>query len=138
MTSTTTSTGAMGPLELERAAWQALATEGAAAGFFAEVLADDVLILMPGGMVIDDRDAVVASMGGPPWSSFELSDERIVSPTDDCTVVAYPRAGPARRSRLRGADREHLRPARRGVEARGAPTHARRLNASERRAGRVV
>ncbi len=110
MTSTTTSTGAMGPLELERAAWQALATEGAAAGFFAEVLADDVLILMPGGMVIDDRDAVVASMGGPPWSSFELSDERIVSPTDDCTVVAY-------RARARRGDHDY--------EALIASTYAR-------------
>jgi hypothetical protein len=68
-------------IELERAAWQALATSGdAAADLSARVLADDVLMLLPGGLVIDDRAAVVDSMRGEPWTSFELTDERIVRP----------------------------------------------------------
>ena len=76
-------------LELERGAWSALATEGAAGPFYDEVLADDVLMLLPGGLVLDDREQVVKSMDGPPWDSFELADERVVPLGPDAAVVAY-------------------------------------------------
>ncbi|OWY63094.1 hypothetical protein B7486_54935 [cyanobacterium TDX16] len=74
---------------LERQGWEALATEGAAAGFYDGVLADDVLMLLPGGMVIDDRQTVVDSMGGAPWSSYELRDVRVLPVADGVAVVAY-------------------------------------------------
>jgi hypothetical protein len=77
-------------IELEKQAWQALATDGAAAAeFYAEVLAEDVLVLLPGGMVVDDREAVIDSMRGAPWTSFDLSDERVIDLTDDSAMVAY-------------------------------------------------
>jgi hypothetical protein len=74
-------------LELEM--WNALATEGAAAPFYDDLLAKDVLMLLPGGTVIDDRAQVIDSMNGPPWSSFELADERVFDLTQDSAVVAY-------------------------------------------------
>ena len=76
-------------LDLERRAWEALSTEGGAAPFYEEVLADDVLLLLPGGMVIDDRRQVVDSVRGAPWASFELSDERVHELSETCAVVAY-------------------------------------------------
>jgi hypothetical protein len=77
-------------IELEHQAWKALTTGGAAAtAFYERVLADDVLMLLPGGLVLDDRDSVIASMGGDPWSSFSLSDERVVELSGDSAVVAY-------------------------------------------------
>ena len=77
-------------LDLERAAWEALSSGGdAAATFYERVLAREVLMLFPGGMVIDDRRAVIDSMRGEPWSSYQLSDERVVELSDDCAVVAY-------------------------------------------------
>lgn len=76
-------------MALEQRGWEALATEGAAPGFFDEVLAGDVLFILPGDMVLDDRDAVLESMSGPPWSSFELSDERVVALGPDAALVAY-------------------------------------------------
>lgn len=77
-------------LSLERAAWDALSTSGeAAATFYENVLASDVLMLLPGGMVIDDRTVVVDSMRGTPWSSYELSEERVHELTDATAVVAY-------------------------------------------------
>jgi hypothetical protein len=86
-------------LELEHAAWEALSTSGdAATTFYGEVLADDVLMLLPGGMVIDDRQQVVDSMGGAPWDSYELIDERVLPLDDDTAVVAY--RGRARRGDL--------------------------------------
>jgi hypothetical protein len=77
-------------LQLEREGWEALSTSGEAAGrFYAENLAADVLMLLPGGMVLDDRDRVVESMAGSPWSSFELSDERVLELGEGSAVVAY-------------------------------------------------
>lgn len=83
-------------INLERDAWRALSTGGdAAADHYATVLADDVLMLLPGGLVVDDRQQVVDSMRGAPWDEFHLSDERVLWLGDDHAVVAY--RGRARR-----------------------------------------
>ncbi|MGI8575519.1 MAG: nuclear transport factor 2 family protein [Egibacteraceae bacterium] len=77
-------------LALERTAWEALSSSGdAAADYYAEVLAGKVLMLLPGGLVIDDRAKVIDSMRGAPWTSFELADERVLELTGDSAVVAY-------------------------------------------------
>jgi hypothetical protein len=77
------------PLELERAAWRALSGDGDPAVFYKEVLADDVLVLMPGGLVIDDRERVIASMQGARWDEHQLSDEHVLRLGDCAEVVAY-------------------------------------------------
>lgn len=77
-------------LGLEREGWNALSTSGEAAeGFYAENLAAQVLMLLPGGVVIDDREEVIKSMGGAPWTSFELSDQRVLELVEGSAVVAY-------------------------------------------------
>ena len=83
-------------IALERAAWEALSTSGeAATAFYDERLADDVLMLLPGDTVVDDRDAVVQSMGGPAWDAYSLGDQRVVEVGPDTAVLAY--RGRARR-----------------------------------------
>ena len=77
-------------LMLERAAWLALSTDGEAAARHYEVqLADEVLMLLPGGLVVDDRRAVIDSMRGAPWDAFEITDERVLELGDQTAVVAY-------------------------------------------------
>lgn len=77
-------------LELERAGWQALAASPEAArAFYDEVLADAVLMLFPGGTTIADRAAAVRSLGGAPWSSFELGDERVLPLGAGSAAVTY-------------------------------------------------
>jgi len=77
-------------LDLERAAWDALSSDGdAAATFYEGVLADDVLMLLPGGLVIDERSQVIDSMRGASWASFELTDERVLDLGETSAVVAY-------------------------------------------------
>lgn len=77
-------------IELERAGWDALSAGGdVAVSHYDEMLAAEVLFLLPGGMVLDDRSAVVDSMGGAPWSSYELSDERVIELNEDSAVLAY-------------------------------------------------
>ena len=51
-------------IALEHAGWDALATSGDAADHYAAALARQVLVVLPGGMTIDDRDEVVRSMSG--------------------------------------------------------------------------
>ncbi len=77
-------------LRLEREGWEALSTSPeAAVRFYAQNLAASVLMLLPGGIVLDERAEAVESMGGSPWASFELSGERVLDLGDGAAVVAY-------------------------------------------------
>ncbi|MBG0832658.1 nuclear transport factor 2 family protein [Planomonospora sp. ID67723] len=77
-------------IDLEKQGWQALSsTPEAATGFYERVLDRSVVMLLPGGMVLDDRAAIVASMSGRPWSSYELQDLRVSCPTHDTGLVTY-------------------------------------------------
>ena len=73
----------------ERAAWQALSTPGGAGAYYAEHLADRVLMIFGGGMVIDDRAAALASMDGEPWSSYDIDETRVLPLGSDAAVLAY-------------------------------------------------
>ncbi|KUG56701.1 hypothetical protein AVL61_06515 [Kocuria rosea subsp. polaris] len=78
------------PITLEQQGWQALSSTGEqAAAFYDDVLAQEVVMLLPGGLLLDDRAAIVASMAGIPWSSYELSELRALHPTPDTAVVCY-------------------------------------------------
>ncbi|MFI6511224.1 DUF4440 domain-containing protein [Streptosporangium sp. NPDC050855] len=77
-------------IDLERQGWQALSsTPEAATGFYERILDRTVVMLLPGGMVLDDRAAIVKAMSGRPWSSYELQDPRVSHPTTDTALVTY-------------------------------------------------
>jgi hypothetical protein len=77
-------------IELEEQGWRALSSTGeAAAEFYERVLDHTVVMLLPGGMVLDGRATIVQSMSGQPWSSYELQDLRVLQPTEDTGVVTY-------------------------------------------------
>jgi hypothetical protein len=77
------------PARLEERGWEALSTPGAGPRFYLEVLDDEVVMLLPGGLVLDDRRAIVESMGGPPWSTHRLEGLREHRPTPDTALVTY-------------------------------------------------
>ena len=111
------------PLELEREGWQALsAGADRALAFYQQVLDDPVLMLLPGGLVLDDRAGALKAMSGQPWSSYRLADEQVRVLSPDVVAVVY--AVVARRGcgRLQRPGEQHL-PAPSGwVEA--GPAHA--------------
>jgi hypothetical protein len=75
---------------LERAGWAALATGPAeATAYYDGVLAEEVVMLLPGGTVITDRARVVESMGGPPWDSYDLEHVSVVEPAPGTVFVHY-------------------------------------------------
>jgi uncharacterized protein (TIGR02246 family) len=72
--------------QLERAGWRALSGPDGAA-FYADLMADDGLMVFP-GMIMTKADALAAIAAAEPWSSFELSDLRSMRDSD-VAVVAY-------------------------------------------------
>ncbi len=77
-------------IALERDGWTALATgDDAARGFYDAVLNGELLMLLPGGLVIDDRQQALDAMSGAPWDDFELLDERVLELDERAAVVAY-------------------------------------------------
>jgi hypothetical protein len=77
-------------IALEEQGWEALSSGGEAArASYERVLDRTVVMLLPGGLVLDDRAVIVSSMSGQPWSSYELEDLRSFQPTEDTAVVTY-------------------------------------------------
>ena len=77
-------------VDLEEQGWRALATDPrTATDFYERVLDDDVVMLLPGGMRLTDRSAIIASMGGAPWASYVLEDPQVHVLGDDAAVVTY-------------------------------------------------
>lgn len=75
---------------LERQGWEALSSDGETArAFYEDVLDDRPVMLLPGGMVLEDRAAIVQSMSGAPWTRYELADLRSLELTPDTAVVTY-------------------------------------------------
>ena len=72
---------------LERAGWDAL-TGPEGATFYADCMADDGLMVFP-GTVMDKAAAIDAISSAAPWSSYELSNIRVVEATPDSAVIVY-------------------------------------------------
>jgi hypothetical protein len=79
-------------LDLERAGWDSLC-DGTGSDFYGRVMAPDALMVLANGMVMD-RDTVVEALSqSPPWRTYELSDIRLVRPTEDTAVLVYTGTG---------------------------------------------
>jgi hypothetical protein len=77
-------------IALDTEGWRALCADGAAATeFCARVLDETVVMLLPGAMRLEDRDVILESMSGAPWTSFVVEDPRVLALGDDGGVVAY-------------------------------------------------
>jgi hypothetical protein len=75
---------------LEESGWQALSSGGAVAReFYDGVLDDEVVMLLPGGMRLDDRALMLDAMAGQPWASHMLEDPHVLPVTDHVAVVTY-------------------------------------------------
>lgn len=75
-------------LALERRGWDSLC-DGTGAAFYGDLLTDDGVMLLAGGMVLD-RDAVVASLAdAPPWSDYRIDDVRLVDLGPEAAALVY-------------------------------------------------
>ena len=65
-----------------------------------------VILLLPGGVVLDDRATAVESMSGLPCSSSDLEQVRVVDLGPAAAAVVYASPPAARRPRQRPGLRE--------------------------------
>ena len=76
-------------LTLEEKGWKALATDQKTArAFYAEVLHDDALMLFPGGMRLEGKDAILAALAAQPWQRYDLSETQVID-LGDAGVLVY-------------------------------------------------
>jgi ketosteroid isomerase-like protein len=77
-------------LDLEVRGWRALSTGPAeATAFYRDVLDEDVVMLLPGGLVLRGADAVLPTLGTDPWRGFGLADPEVRSPAPDVALLTY-------------------------------------------------
>ena len=78
-------------LTLEKRGATAL-TSGGAIDFYARVLSEDALLVVP-GMVIDKPTFLTAMGTEPAWTTFRIDKPRVVELTSDCAVLQYEATG---------------------------------------------
>ena len=75
-------------LDLERAGWDSLCNRTGAA-FYGELMAEDGLMVLVNGFVMD-RDAVVLSLNeAPGWDTYKITDARLVAAGDGAAAIVY-------------------------------------------------
>jgi hypothetical protein len=75
---------------LEKEGWNALATSTeAATAFYESVLAADARMLLPGGLQLDGKDAILEALAAQPWSSFELHDLHEIDLGSEARALTY-------------------------------------------------
>jgi hypothetical protein len=79
-------------LDLERHGWESLCNS-TGAQFYGDLMADDGIMVLANGAVMD-RDAVVASLEhAPPWQSYDIEDSRLVDAGADAAAIVYVGTG---------------------------------------------
>lgn len=77
-------------IKLEEQGWRALSSSPSqATAFYEEVLDEQVVMALPGNLLLDDRSEILRSLAGQPWATFELEHLVLLEPTDGMAVVVY-------------------------------------------------
>lgn len=77
-------------VELEKQGWQALSkNQQTAQDFYISVLTDDAMMVFPGGMLLQGKKEILASIGAQPWNSYQLDDLQVSSLFDNTGIVVY-------------------------------------------------
>lgn len=75
-------------VSLEHQGWMSLC-ESRGGSFYADTMAEDGLMVLVNGMVLD-RDTIAASLDdSPAWDSYELSDTRFIPLGRKAAVLVY-------------------------------------------------
>ncbi len=75
---------------LETEGWHALSIGPAeATAYYSRVLAREPVIMLTNGLRITDRNQIVASMDGPPWSAFEIIEPQETYLGSDVGFLTY-------------------------------------------------
>ena len=77
-------------VDLEMQGWQALSSAGEAGrNFYSIVLRDDAVMLFPGGLRVDGKEAILDSLAAQPWSSFAIEEPQVIALSENAGVLLY-------------------------------------------------
>lgn len=75
-------------LDLEHQGWQSLC-DSTGADFYGRIMTSDGVMVLAHGQVLD-RQAVIDSLNdAPPWRTYTITDERLVSLSSDHAILVY-------------------------------------------------
>ncbi len=55
---------------------------------YREHLTDDAVVVVPGAAITKEQSAMAID-STPPWDEFEISDDRVIQPTEDTAILTY-------------------------------------------------
>jgi ketosteroid isomerase-like protein len=77
-------------VRLEVRGWEALSAGAEeATAFYRDVLDDDVVMLLPGGLTLRGAEAVLPTLGQAPWRGFAIADAEVRHPVPDLALLTY-------------------------------------------------
>ncbi len=77
-------------IDLEQQGWKALSTEGdAGQRFYSQVLHDNAVMLLPGGLVLRGKADILEALAAQPWQSFHLEDLEVMVLSSAAEVATY-------------------------------------------------
>lgn len=77
-------------VEIEEQGWKALTSEGnAGKKFYQSILHPDAVMLFPGGLRIERKANILASIGDQPWHSYQIKNVKIVELSKKAGVLVY-------------------------------------------------
>lgn len=75
-------------LDLEHQGWRSLC-DSTGADVYGRIMTSDGVMVLAHGQVMD-RQAVIDSLNdAPPWRTYDIADERLISLSDDHAIVVY-------------------------------------------------
>lgn len=75
-------------LELEHRGWQSLCS-GTGGEFYGRIMTEDGVMVLAHGFVFTRGQVIESLNDAPPWSSYEISDERLIPLGDSSAVLVY-------------------------------------------------
>lgn len=77
-------------IELEEKGWQSLSSaEDTARNFYRSLLANDALMLFPGGMRLEGKEKILDVIGAAPWKSFQTEELQAIALSDKAGAIVY-------------------------------------------------
>jgi hypothetical protein len=79
-------------LQIEHAGWKSLC-DGTGDSFYGSLMADDAVMVLANGAVMD-RDTVAAALGqSPPWARYQIDDVRVIHVDAHTAALVYTGTG---------------------------------------------
>lgn len=75
-------------LATEHNGWLSL-TNGTAADFYDSLMADDGVMVLAGGMVLDKEQTVASLREAQPWGKYTISEPQVVPLNENCAALVY-------------------------------------------------